>query len=512
MMRSRAELSVWQDALGELADQLPGERGVRTWTEIGEVFGADPEDLERVLSFAREQGLEVLDVDPSSRLIRLAGSVADLRRALGVELGLFEHRGRVHVSTLGEAPVPKELEGVVEAVFGLDEIPRFERPTRRNDKPAAGAAAPTYVAVDPCSIEGPYHFPASLTGVGQRIGIVLLGGGFDPGDLDVYFARRGLPRPEIEIVELAGAGNDPVAGETVLRYLAELGLVPISGAPGESISDPDLIREIWWTIEATLDVELAGTFAPGADLVVYFAPNHERGKLEALAEAIRAEGVTVISSSWGATEDVLREVFVRALDGLFQVAALAGKTVCYSSGDHGADPSSDGRPRVQFPASSPHALSCGGTRLDPSGRLPEIAWNESPLATGGGYSRRFARPAWQADSQEKGRGLPDIAGKADLAQGYEMIIGGAAVPMGGTSAVTPLWAGLVARLAEGLGCPVGWLNPLLYREAARAALQDITAGDNGAFRAGPGWDPCTGLGSPDGEALLKALQGRGYPG
>ena len=108
-----------------------------------------------------------------------------------------------------------------------------------------------------------------------------------------------------------------------------------------------------------------------------------------------------------------------------------------------------------------------------------------------------------------GRGVPDVSGDADPNTGYNILVDGKAMPIGGTSAVAPLWAGLVTLLNQKLGKPVGFLNPILY--ANPGALNDITQGSNGDYNAGPGWDPCTGLGSPNGMKLLAVLSGTATP-
>jgi kumamolisin len=136
-------------------------------------------------------------------------------------------------------------------------------------------------------------------------------------------------------------------------------------------------------------------------------------------------------------------------------------------------------------------------------------WNEGPdSATGGGFSAFFARPDYQqALPAGANRGVPDVAGDADPASGYRIRVDGQNLVFGGTSAVAPLWAGLLALINQQLGHPVGFLNPLLYGSLRAAGVtRDITIGDNGAQQAGPGWDACTGWGSPDGAQLLAALQ------
>jgi kumamolisin len=130
-------------------------------------------------------------------------------------------------------------------------------------------------------------------------------------------------------------------------------------------------------------------------------------------------------------------------------------------------------------------------------------------------SATFPLPSYQANAKVppsansggSGRGAPDVAGDADPQTGYQVQVDGSQFVVGGTSAVAPLWAGLVALFNQMIGTPVGYLNPNLYQKVALAAstFNDITSGDNGDYKAGPGWDACSGWGSPNGTAILKAL-------
>ena len=186
-------------------------------------------------------------------------------------------------------------------------------------------------------------------------------------------------------------------------------------------------------------------------------------------------------------------------------------------GDNGSgDGESDTQPHVDFPASSPYALACGGTRLTAVNGVisAEVVWNESSAgegATGGGVSSVYTLPAWQQGvtvpanpAGTAGRGVPDVAGNADPMTGYQVLVDGQAQVIGGTSAVAPLWAALLARCNQKLGRSVGDVHAALYQLGPHV-FRDITSGNNGAYRAGPGWDACTGLGSPNGEALVAGL-------
>jgi kumamolisin len=174
---------------------------------------------------------------------------------------------------------------------------------------------------------------------------------------------------------------------------------------------------------------------------------------------------------------------------------------------------------VDFPAASPFVVGCGGTKLTICGAAigSEQAWNELSAnegATGGGVSEFFALPNYQQSAKVPkapngfvGRGVPDVAGNADPETGYNVFVDGQQAVIGGTSGVAPLWAGLLALINQSLGTNVGYVNPLLYSAKVETTFHDITAGSNGNYSAGPGWDACTGLGSPDGAALMTALRG-----
>ena len=265
-------------------------------------------------------------------------------------------------------------------------------------------------------------------------------------------------------------------------------------------------------VENALDIAVAGSTAPGARIVVYIAPNNEQGWVDALSTAIHdtANAPSVISISWGGDEDDWG-----AISGSFGTvladAAALGVTVFSSSGDGGSEQPAS----VAYPASDPMVTGCGGTTVrDVSGwSFTQNAWSGS----GGGISNMFDLPSWQDGAGvpasinpqgHVGRGVPDIAGNADPNSGYALFIGGAGFgAVGGTSAVAPLYAGLVALLNAQLGAPVGYLNPTLYGLSNPCVFDDVTTGSNTGYAAGTGWDAVTGLGSVNGEALAYALVG-----
>jgi kumamolisin len=463
--------------------------------QLEAIAGADPADIARLEGFAHGHGLDVVAASPARRSVVLSGTVAALEAAFGTELWLYDIDGGRFRGRQGPLTIPEDLAGAVEGVFGLDERPQA-RPhfrTLLHDGHPVQAHAAT-AAFTPAEVARLYDFPARATGSGQCIAIVELGGGFVAGDLTSYFQGLGIPAPATVAISVDGAHNQP------------------DGNPG----GPDG--------EVMLDIEVAGAVAPGARLAVYFAPNTERGFLDAVSTAIHdtLRRPSVVSISWGGPESTWTRQAITALDTVLQDAALLGVTVFCAAGDSGSDDGvGDGLSHTDFPASSPHVVACGGTRLTggDGGITAEVVWNDGPSggATGGGVSDAFDLPAWQDGAgvpasanpgARRGRGIPDVSGDADPQTGYRVLVDGRATVVGGTSAVAPLWAGLVALLNERLGRAVGFLNPRLYGVVRSGnGFRDITAGDNGAYSAQPGWDACTGLGSPRGTAILAALGG-----
>jgi len=475
------------EALGQRAAT---EREHLARSEFAAALGADPKDLEAVEEFGRSHGLTVVESSRERRSVVLAGGAAEVCSAFGVELSRYRHPDGDFRGRTGPVHLPAELADVVEGVFGLDDRPQAQ-PRFRIAEDASPSASFT-----PLEVAALYDFPTEQTGEGQCIGIIELGGGYDQADLRTFFSGLGLAVPSVTAVSVDGGRNAP------------------TGDP----NGPDA--------EVLLDIEVAGAIAPRARIAVYFAPNTDRGFIDAVTTAIHdsRHAPSVISISWGGPEQSWTPQARTALDQAFADAAALGVTVCAASGDNGAaDGMSDGRAHVDFPSSSPHVLACGGTHLSGSGTkvTSETAWNDGRGgATGGGVSDVFGLPSWQRSAgvpksanpgHRVGRGVPDVAGDADPASGYRVEVDRKQATIGGTSAVAPLWAGLIALLNQRLGKPVGYLNPLLYsRLAGTRAFRDITHGDNrvaGApgYSAKSGWDACTGLGTPNGKALLSAL-------
>ncbi|MGH3830222.1 MAG: S53 family peptidase [Pseudonocardiaceae bacterium] len=493
--RSAARPAAAAEAISASARQRLPQHLTRE--EFANQYGADPSDVERVAAFAREQGLDVVSCDATRRTVVLGGPLSALESAFGVEFGLYEHAGGRYRGRQGAVRVPAELAPVIEGVFGLDDRPQA-RPHSRRAQPADASTTPSVQQLTAAQVAKLYAFPVGLDGAGQCVGIIELGGGYREDDLRTYCAELGSPLPKITSVSVAGTASMPTAGQD------------------ESADH-----------EVALDIQVAAAVAPKANYVVYFAPNTDRGFLDAITTAIHdtEHNPSVLSISWGAAECRWTPQTQQAFDEAFTDAALLGVTVCCSTGDLGSSAGeSDGLAHTELPATSPHALACGGTQLIVNGGLTvnggaitdEVVWQDQLSGgTGGGISDVFDPPPWQSAAgvppsanrdSRVGRGIPDVAGNAHYGIAYRIVVGGQWKSVGGTSAVAPLMAGLVALANQRLGQRVGWINPLLYQQlAGKRVFRDITSGDNGAYHAGPGWNPCTGLGVPHGNALLDAL-------
>jgi kumamolisin len=470
----------------EVGSLLPRERQPLTRQAFAAALGADPADLARVEAFAKASSLHAVQTDAARRTVVLRGTIAAFSAAFGVRLVQYQAKTGTFRGRVGPIMLPTDLLPVVQAVLGLDDRPQ-SRPHYRVRPPGLSAESVSY---SPDQIAKLYNFPTESDGEGQCIAIIELGGGFRTRELHDYFAGLSLKTPKVTAISVDGAQNNPG-------------------------TDRDTDGEVM------LDIEIAGAVAPGATIAVYFTPNTDRGFLDAITTAIHDQRnkPSVISISWGGAEPTWTDQALQVFNQAFQDAAALGVTVCCASGDTGSSDSvNDGRDHVDFPASSPYVLACGGTQLNASGNkiAREVVWN-NPFdggASGGGVSDVFPAPDWQAtvhlgssDDGDglRGRGVPDVAGNADPITGYEVLVDGEQLVIGGTSAVAPLWAGLIALINQHLNQPVGYLNPLLYQLAGAATLNDVTDGNNGGYRAGPGWDACTGFGSPDGQRLMDAL-------
>jgi kumamolisin len=336
---------------------------------------------------------------------------------------------------------------------------------------AAGVADQSWSVPNLCAA---YDWPSGNAPGGGLIAIVELGGGWVQSDMDAYFASIGQPSPSITDVSVDGTTNSPNQGLQ---------------------DDPD--------VEVALDIQVAAAayfVATGqpATIRVYWARD--------IATAVTAamnDGCDVCSISWGADEAQWGKDGADQMEAAALSATQKGMIVLAASGDNDSSDGGPGRHNVDLPAGCPHVIGCGGTQKTAT---KEVVWNDNPghpsgEGTGGGFSLFFPKQDFQARAPNgPGRMIPDVAGNADDAvTPYQILVHGQGMKVGGTSAVAPLYAGLFAAM----GTQLGFISPTLW--ANQTCFNDIVSGDNGAYRAGLGPDPCSGIGSPIGKRLLSLL-------
>ena len=480
------------------------KRKYLTHAQVEKSHGASKEDLDKVEHFAQQHDLMVVHRSAAERSVVLKGRLGDLLTAFHAEVQMYHHAVGTYRGRQGEIKLPEELSTIVTGVFGFDTRPSHRESHKQKNVAQNGPSVQN--GVPATEYASRYNFPNAhnsnaLDGAGQTIAFIELGGGFRTSDLTVFFKEIGLSAPIVSSVSVDHAGNSPTT-------------------PASQDS------------EVMLDLEVAGAVAPKATLVVYFAPNSGQGLVDAVSAAVHdsQRKPTVISISWGVPEDSLDQQSIDAFHEIFAAAATMGITVCAATGDHGTavlDAAHwDHKIHVSHPASDDLVLACGGTQID-SNSNDDVVWNNGKpfdanppgsggWATGGGISEIFKVPSYQKDPKppvsisngKAGRGIPDIA---MCATNYFSRVDGQEGAQAGTSAVAPLMAGLVARLNQAKGKNVGFLNPFLYANVAKGITHDVTSGTNAikdtvkGYDAGPGWDACSGLGTPDGTAILNTL-------
>ena len=457
--------------------------GYITHEEYEKEYGASQADVNKVEAFARQYNLITVETNLARRSVILSGSIANMEKAFGVTLSASTDADGNNIRVReGDIYIPAELKDIIEGIFGLDNRPAARpmfKVATKNGQNVSHAAAPQ--AFTPNQLADIYGFPQGFDGTGQTIAILELGGGFRAADITNYFENLGLNVPAVQAVLVDGGTNSPTTSD---------------GADGEVM----------------LDIEVAGAVAPAANIAVYFCPNTDQGFLDGITTAIHdtTNKPSVLSISWGSAEVNWTEQSLNSFNDAFKTASVLGVTICVAAGDSGSSDSvADGKVHVDFPASSPFVLACGGTSLTTNNNKvnTEVVWHDSDTsASGGGVSNFFVLPDYQRnakvplslDTKFKGRGVPDVAGDADPDTGYKVLVDGQQLVIGGTSAVAPLMAGLIARINQQKGKWAGFINPVLYADPS--LCRDITQGNNKTtsaktgYSAGTGWDACTGLG------------------
>lgn len=512
MLKSKGSELAMNRTLARIAQ---GRQAALSDADLLQKFGATQESLDALTRFANENGLKVAESNLTSGRVVLSGSTGQFSEAFQTKLAQYEHpSGAIFRGREGSLSVPQDLSQHIVGILGMDNRPQARSyhikfagpvpelpaepptggpPSRPLDPPVGGQEPHSTRAFMPNEVADAYNFPKDSMGKGQAVGIVELGGGIDMADNAKYYKQHGLPLPKINVIEVGGAKNSPGGA-----------------ADGEVL----------------LDSQVIGVIAPEATQNLLFAPNSEKGFTDSITRLTFPEKGEVqnsaISISWGQNEEAWTQQAISGMSQAFKKAALKGISIFAASGDDGAlDNSRSGKLQADYPASDPMVTGTGGTRLEvgPNGKITnETVWNNHRPndAGGGGISQVFPPQDFQKDIKtiplnantgKPGRGVPDIAGNADPVTGYRIRVGGSESQTGGTSAVSPLYSALMMRINGALDKPFATpLNQWLYKNAESGIFNDITIGDNNGYKAGPGWDATTGLGSIDGSKMLALIR------
>ncbi len=446
----------------QLAGTPPARRAYASRAELARETDADQNDVEMLKAYCAKMGVDV--VGTHWRSVTLSGPIAKLVEVFGATASIYElpdkRRFRHRSDSLH---APSDIAALLRGPFGIHQWPRSH---------AIGTLQGHTTPLSANDVAARYEFPEG-DGSGQTVGIVQLRGEFKPDDFTQCMAAQGVTAK-----------------------------VPIV----KRIDDAELAHaeETEKDVESAIDTQIVGALAPGAQIVVYAAPDDERGVLDAIRAAIFDDDnrPSILSISFGFPEQLWTPVALTILDELFTAAALLGVSVFCAAGDNGAELDAAGKPHVLAPASSPFANASGGTQLVANANgTAEVAWPK----TGGGFSESFDAAPWQSAAGPR-RGVPDFA--AQVMPGYAIVFDGATLAAGGTSAAAPMWSALVARVNQRLGAPSGFFAPLVYARAA-TLFRDVTSGGNDRYQSAAGWNPCTGLGVPIGTAIDAMLRESG---
>lgn len=456
-----------------------------TPAQLGRRYGLPLRRLRALVRVLRARGITTGRLDAERSTLAVTAPAAALESLLGVRIAVaVTATGRRVRLVAGRPRPPAGVTAVISGLLGVDDRPLWHAA----DVPATGldpgAAAIAYDIA-------PLH-RLGIEGQGQTVAVISFAD-VSRSDLAGYDARHGLPPTSLRIDRVDGGSYDIAA-------------------------------------EAALDVEIVHAIAPAARIELYEAPLTQGGAYADMIRAVAGDRrVAVVASSWGSCELTLPDSERRGDAVALRAAAAAGQSVFIASGDQGAydcqgaDPA-DHRISVDWPASSQDAIAVGGTRLSLTpgfGYAGETGWEDqlTVWGGGGGVSRFDPRPAWQAGPGVLGpfsdgrRQVPDVAADADQGTGWAVVADGTPKVLGGTSAAAPFWAAamlLVRQYAQRAGVPaLGDVDPLLYALAAGhpryPPFHDVTRGGNRYYQAAPGWDPATGLGSPDVYNLARDL-------
>lgn len=474
-----------QDNLNRLIFEPPHFRKYLTHAELEKLYSNGHDDVKQLNSYFTKFDIAIKHKNLLSGDVTLSGSIAAIEKAFNTRIATFEGPNRnIFISNVTQHLLPAGLQGIIENIQPFTPLAKkeFRSPAKTLPLIMGAFADSVKPGYSPLELAKAYNFPEGLDGTGQVIGIIELGGKFNEADFEKFYSQLGIKPPKV----------------------VEVGTPPVVTGTTQTLDNA----------EVTLDIEVIGSIAPNATLVVYYGNTIAEAMKEIISDKVNKPDV--VSISWAGAESDYAAAEVQEMNQLFYQASLLGITVVAASADHGAF-NNQLLPNVSLPSSNPLVLGCGGTIVNISDdqTQTEVVWNElnGQVASGGGYSSLYSLPSYQIQAIQNypylkfnTRGVPDISADASMQYGYQVVFNGANTVIGGTSAATPFVAVLIALINQKLGHNVGFINLLLYSQAGKAAFRQITTGNNQLYTAAPYWNPCTGLGSPVGDKLLAFFE------
>ena len=485
-------------------------------------------DYARVLEFLRHNGFTITDAWENRLTVGARASARAVENAFGVTMNRYRFEGREAYAAAETPSIPAALADAVDGIIGLDTMYRYHTNSIRGEKvnkrtfQTASNGKPPY---GPPEFQSIYQLTVHAgvnDGTGQHVAVILWHSNINKTDLQNFWATWGIAQ-SINNVKVIGVGASPPAFSE-------------SGEDAELALDTQYSSSFTAVSTALASQGMPVDKAPrstGPRVTCYIAKDaYPNSTLKAgqkfVVDGKTPTGPKVASLSFGIGE--LINSISNAEKAVFQNAAAMGLTVCASSGDDGSQggaPWGDKTPQPSWPASSPYVTAVGGTALftQLSGGNPvwknETVWKTkngfrpSGSSTGGGLSTIFTKPSWQTGLGVPGsnnRCVPDVSLDADPKTGYYVVFGGSAYFFGGTSASSPAIASFFAGINEQRKAAgksyLGFVNPALYSifsTSAASAYHDIKVGNNVKYKATPGYDLCTGVGTIHADALASLL-------
>ncbi|MCA6937101.1 MULTISPECIES: S53 family peptidase [Pectobacterium] len=491
---------------GDLSNIHPKKRQYLAASDLKPRSETNDNAIERVITLTEQAGGKKVSSNADNLDVTVTGTILQFSQLFGVSFHIYQdENGNPFLAYHGHIQLPDDLRARVTGIDGLNvglqagyvpskrlkTLPTVEddspvklfiqKPKSLTDLGDLQEQQQPLAGYSPQELTALYHFPNNQ-GEGQTVGIIALGGTFNPSDLAAFCTQFQLEKPEVQII-----GTEP-------------------WQPPQS----KLINNL----EINMDVQMVAGIVPKAKIVVYYARSFPDGFRAVLNDT--ENEVSVISTSWANGESNVSQAEKVQSAMLLQQLSQRGITVLAASGDYGVYQvgSNNKVVGVNLPAAYDSVIACGGTDLFRNGN--EQVWHENTNASGGGFSVISPAPAYQYSAlsnyfrqypvyTKNACATPDLSVNASGVNYTTMIFNGKVFPAAGTSAATPIIAGLIARLNTALSYRVGNINSFLYQLIGSNAFNSNIPGTNG-LPAAAGWDPCTGLGSPNGVNLLGLIK------